>query len=95
MSGLIQGELFGDPPRTAKSVAVELIEYYVKRGDPLEWLKQGQMGAGDSGESSSIGGYCQGKKFSSDFIIVSKFNGQEICEVFKLKEIYEGIKANA
>ena len=95
MSRLIQGELFGDPSRTAKSVAVELIEYYVKRGDPLEWLKHGQMGAGDCGESAQIGGHCEGKKFSSDFIIVSKFNGQDVCEVFKLKEIYEGVKNNA
>ena len=90
-----QPELFANPERTPKSVAVDLIQFYVKRGDSLDSLKKGQMGSGNSDESACIGEYCQGKKFSTDFIIVSKFNGIEICEVFKLKSIYDEIKKDS
>lgn len=84
---MTQLELFGTE-RSARDAAIDLIKGYVSRGDTLEQLKASQMGFGDADESACIGGYCQGKKFSTDFIIVSKFQGQEICEVFKLKEIH-------
>jgi hypothetical protein len=58
----------------------------------MEQLKAGCMGAGDSQESAQISGYCQGKKYSSDWIIVSTFQGKEINKVFKLREIFEEIK---
>lgn len=95
MNDYIQPDLFDQlPARTARSVAIELIINYVRRGDTLKSLKDGQGGHYGGGDGASIGGHCNGKKYSSDNIIVSKLNGKEIYEVFKLKEIYDYIKEN-
>jgi DNA-binding protein Fis len=79
------------PVSTPKQAAIQLIESYVKRGESIQSLKNGQMGEAGGDFSAQIGGYINGKKYSTDNILVTKLNGKEVNEVFSLKKIYDEI----
>ena len=80
-----------------RDFAKKLIDTYVLRGDSIESLKAGQQGWSWTGFSVAIGG-CAWKdnklihKGKSDEIIVSRFEGEECCHIFKLKELFDEIK---
>lgn len=81
---------------TAKDVAINLIEAYVKRGDSIESLRSGQQGMGGGIGSASISGYIGDKKYNSHFIVVSRIgdykDGTPVEAVFKLEDLYNEIK---
>lgn len=81
---------------TPKNCAINLIKKYVERGDPIEWLKAGQMGYASSDYWAQIGGHLTpGDKksiYSSDWILVTKINGVDVRYAFKLQRIYDEIK---
>lgn len=73
----------------AKDRAVDLIKPYVERGDSDKDIRYGQMGATTSGGSVSIGGYVNGKKISSDKIVVELKDGRTY--VFPYNDIKSAI----
>jgi len=79
--------------KNPRDYARDLIEVYVLRGESLEQLRRGQMGYANSEYWASIGGYMNGKKYTTDKIIVSKINGEDCEYVFDLKDIYNEIKS--
>ena len=78
---------------TARELAVYLIKYEVLRGDTIEQLKAGQQGYAGKDGWVSIGGYHDGNKISTDFILVEELDGKKCFYTFKLKDIYNSIKA--
>lgn len=72
-----------------KGLAVSFIKPYAERGDTLKSLKEGQGGVSSSGESVSIGGYANGKRVSTDNIVV-EYQGKT--QIFPLKAIFDEIK---
>jgi hypothetical protein len=77
--------------QAARELAKRLLRTYVKRGDSLESLKASHMGMGCTGESVSIGGWMNGKSYTTDFIIVSCVGGQTANLAFKLRDIFNEI----
>jgi len=71
-----------------RDLAKDLIRVYVLRGDTLHSLQAGQQGASCSEYSAHIGGY----GIKPDRIVVSRFQGQEMKELYSLKELYNEIK---
>lgn len=69
---------------TPKQVAINLIEYYVLRGDSYQSLKSGQQGTWCSDYHCGI---------YKDKIVVSEIKGVECNYVFSLRKIYDEIKA--
>lgn len=80
---------------TAKECAIDLIKTYVLRGDTLQSLKAGMLGYCSSDYSAGISGYINGKKYNSDFILVTEINHIEVNEIFKLEQIYQEIKTGS
>lgn len=77
----------------AYKTAVALIKAYVLRGDSIASLKSGQLGMWASKGHASIGGYLNGKRYSTDKIIVEvDTDGKEVEEIFDLKKVYNDIK---
>lgn len=76
----------------ARELAKRFIHRYVERGDALESLKKSHMGMGCSQESVRIGGWMNGKSYSTDFILVSKVNGREVNVAFKLRDVLREIE---
>ena len=79
-----------------KEIAINLIKYYVLRGDGLESLRSSYMGEGCSEYDVAIHGNAwEGDKLvhqgTSDEIVVSKINGKDCCYIFKLKQLYDEI----
>lgn len=91
----MQLDLFNNTEMEAREAAKGMIAPYVKRGDDLESIKYGQMGCGCDRFTAFVGGYVNGKRISTDHIVVTIFNGQKINAIFKLKELYEEIKHNS
>lgn len=82
---------------TPREVAKDLIKFYVERGDSLESLQCGFMGA-YTDYHAQIGGYAGELpnliKVKSDKIAVSKINGQIIePHIFSLKELFDELKS--
>ena len=79
---------------TAQEAAKKLIKAYVKRGDSLDSIRQGLLGASSpNGMSASISGYLNGKKYNSDTIIVYRdINGQQVDTTFKFSDIVKKIR---
>lgn len=79
---------------TSKDAAINLIEKYVPNWT-IKQLKDGQMGTmHPQGMAAQIGGYLDGKYISTDYILVTRdTNGQEVNRIYKLKDIYNQIKA--
>lgn len=74
--------------------AKHLVRAYVERGDSLDSLRSGVLGAASPQSYwASISGYLGNKKYNSDHIIVYRdMKGKEVNKVFKLKKIVEEIK---
>ena len=73
---------------TPRELAKHLIKSYVLRGDSLHSLQAGQQGSSCSEYSACIGGY----GIKPDKIVVSRFEGKEMKELYSLKELYNEIK---
>ena len=78
--------------QAARELAKRFIRPYVARGDSFENLKASHMGMMCSGESVCIGGWMDGKCYNSDFMLVSKVNGQPANIAFKLRNIYREVE---
>lgn len=82
-----------------KDIAVNLIKYYVLRGDTIEDLRKSYMGQGCSEYNVAIHGNAWNDKDElihegkSNDIVVSKINGKNCCYVFRLDELYNEIKS--
>ena len=78
--------------QAARELAKRFIRPYVARGDSFENLKASHMGMLCSDESVCIGGWMDGKSYNTDFILVSKANGQSANLAFKLRNIYHEVE---
>lgn len=83
---------------TPREAAKDLIRAYVERGDSLESLREGYMGASGDDYHAQIGGYAGELpniiKVKSDKIAVDYINGKHIApQVFSLKELFDEIKS--
>ena len=83
---------------TPREAAIDLIRAYVERGDNIESLREGYMGACGDDYHAQIGGYAGELpnliKVKSDKIAVSKINGQIIePQIFSLQELFDEIKS--
>ena len=78
--------------QAARALAKRFIYRYVERGDSFESLKKSHMGMGCSEERVQIGGWMNGKSYSTDFILVSKVNGREANVSFRLRDIFREIE---
>jgi hypothetical protein len=76
----------------ARELAKRFIYRYVERGDSFESIKKSHMGMGCLKERVQIGGWMNGKSYSTDFILVSKVNGREANATFKLRDIFREIQ---
>jgi hypothetical protein len=81
-----------DPTAAARELAKRFIYHYVERGDSLESLKKSHMGMGCLKERLQIGGWMNGKSYSTDYILVSKVNGREANVAFRLRTIFREIE---
>jgi hypothetical protein len=83
--------------QTARELAKQLLEPYVKRGDSLESITDGHMGWGSRDIEAGIGMtiWKNGKrrKYSRFHLVVTRVNGQECLHVFSIPEIIEELKA--
>ncbi len=77
--------------QAARVLAKRFIRSYVARGDSIESLKASHMGMGCTGESVCIGGWMNGKSYTTDFILVSCVGGQTANVAFKLRDIFNEI----
>lgn len=75
----------------ARVLAKRFIYRYVERGDSFESLKKSHMGMGCTEESVQIGGWMDGKSYTTDFIIVSRVGGQTANQTFKLRDIFREV----
>ena len=76
----------------ARDLAKRFLYRYVERGDSFESLKASHMGMGCIKESACIGGWMDGKSWTTDYILVSKVDGQTVNLHFKLRHIYQEIE---
>lgn len=76
----------------ARDLAKRFLYRYVERGDSLKSLKASHMGMGCMKESVCIGGWMDGKSWTTDYILVSKVNGYTVNIHFKLRDIYREIE---
>ncbi|HPI78140.1 MAG TPA: hypothetical protein PLK80_15535 [bacterium] len=75
----------------ARELAKRFIRSYVARGDSIESLKASHMGMGCTGESVCIGGWMNGKSYTTDFILVSRVGGKTANVAYKLRDIFNEI----
>jgi hypothetical protein len=74
-----------------KQFAIKMIEHYVNRGETISQMKSGQLGVSCDEYRGAIGGYSNGKKFTSDWLVISRI-GKEECEfAFKLTDLFDEI----
>jgi len=78
--------------QAARALAKRFIYRYVERGDSFESLKKSHMGMGCRKESVCIGGWMNGKSWSTDFILVSMVDGKEANVAFKLRDIFREVR---
>ena len=71
--------------------AKHMIRPYVERGETIKQLKAGMLGSYNENYRCSISGYLGNKKYSSDYIIVSKINKYEVNYAFKLTDVYDSV----
>ena len=83
----------------AKEAAIDLIKYYVKRGDSLQSLRLSHLGYFGGDYDASIGGNALDKNYKLihkgkiDEIVVTELNGKECLHIYKLKKIFDEIKS--
>ncbi len=78
--------------QAARELAKRFIRSYVARGDSFENLKASHMGMMCSGESVCIGGWMNGKSYTTDFILVAAVDGREANAAFKLRDIFREVE---
>ena len=78
--------------QASRALAKRFIYRYVERGDSFESLKKSHMGMGCTRESVCIGGWMNGKSYSTDFILVSKVDGRAANVTFRLRDIYREVE---
>jgi len=78
--------------QAARELAKRFIRPYVMRGDSFESLKASHMGMICSEESVCIGGWMNGKSYTTDFILVSKVAGREANVAFRLRDIFREVQ---
>ena len=76
----------------ARELAKRFIYRYVERGDSLESLKKSHMGMGCSQERVQIGGWMNGKCYSTEFILVSKVDGREANVALRLQDVFREVE---
>jgi len=77
--------------QAARELAKRFIRPYVMRGDSFESLKASHMGMICSEESVCIGGWMNGKSYTTDFILVSRVGGKTANVTYKLRDIFNEI----
>ena len=78
--------------QASRALAKRFIYRYVERGDSFESLKKSHMGMGCTRESVCIGGWMNGKSYSTDFILVSKVDGRGANVAFRLRDIFREVR---
>lgn len=80
---------------TTRDTAKDLIRSDVLAGSTLKQIMNGQAGrTSPDGASVQVGGYLNGKKIGSDKIVVTRDeNGNEVNEIFSIKELMSEIKS--
>ncbi len=78
--------------QAARALVKRFIYRYVERGDSFESLKASHMGMGCRKERVQIGGWMNGKSYSTDFVLVQKVDGREANLVFKLRDIFREVR---
>lgn len=86
------GNISFETEAAARELAKRFIYHYVERGDSLESLKKSHMGMGCLKERVQIGGWMNGKSYSTDYILVSKVNGREANVTFRLRDIFREVE---
>ena len=76
----------------ARDLAKRFLYRYVERGDSFESLKASHMGMGCMNEAVCIGGWMDGKAWTTDYILVSKVDGHTVNLRFRLRGIYREIE---
>lgn len=72
-----------------KVLAINMLKPYIERGETIQQTKAGQMGTFTTDGSAQVGGYVNGKKYSTDYVItVTKDNK---IQSFKLKDIFNEV----
>lgn len=77
----------------ARALARRLIYRMVAGGAPISAVKKSHTGMGGPGYSVQVGGWMDGKSYSTDFVIVRSVEGQEVNLAFKTLHIYRDIEA--
>ncbi|HOO56477.1 MAG TPA: hypothetical protein PLN69_06625 [bacterium] len=78
----------------ARDLAKRFLYRYVERGDSFESLKASHMGMGCMKESVCIGGWMDGKSWTTDYILVSKVDGDTVNKHFKHRDIIREIEGD-
>ena len=77
--------------QAARELAKRFIRPYVTRGDSFESLKASHMGMICTEESVCIGGWMNGKSYTTDFMLVSHVGGQTANVALKLRDIFREV----
>lgn len=80
--------------QASRALAKRFLFAYVERGDSFESLKASHMGMGCTGESVCIGGWMNGKSYTTDFVLVAVVGGKEANVSFKLRDIIKEIQGD-
>ena len=78
--------------QSARALAKRFLYPYIERGDSFESLKKSHMGMGCTKESVCIGGWMNGKSYSTDFILIAKVGGKKVNVAFRLLDIFREVK---
>jgi hypothetical protein len=81
-----------EEPISMRDFAKSLIAVDVIRGYSISMIKSGSAGKSNDTGWVSVGGYVNGKNITSNKILVEKFKGKTVQEIFSLQELYNEIK---
>jgi hypothetical protein len=81
-----------EEPISMRNFAKSLIAVDVIRGYSISMIKSGSAGRVNDTGWVSVGGYVNGKNITSNKILVHKFKGKTVQEIFSLQELYNEIK---
>ena len=76
----------------AKDAALDLLRVYVERGDNMEAFRHGYLGAANDSYYASVGGYLDGKNYSSHYVVVKEVNKKVVNKVFKYQDIVDELQ---
>lgn len=78
---------------SAKDAALDLLRVYVERGDNMEAFRHGYLGAASDRYYASVGGYINGKNYTSHYIVVKEVNKKVVNKVFKYQDIVDELQS--